>query len=727
MLLLVLAPQAPDARQDAYLDAVRKGDVAAVKAVLDQGVEVDAKFRYDRTALSFAADRGSVEIVKMLLERGADVNAKDTFYNATALIWALDKGHVEIVRLLLDKGATGGEDALQTGVDKDNAALVALAIDKVKPTPDELSVALASAEKDGKTAIAEQLRKAGAKPLAPGRLQGAGRGAGQVRRHLPGDQRPGGEARGEGRRPDLPHLRTEAAAAGGGRRRDLPARGRGRAHRGRPVRGHEGRRPECQGRPAGDPAAPRGGDEVNRCPLLVLLAVASAAAGPRRRSPGRPSAGPRASGVAEGPAALKWNGETGEGVLWKAEIPGLSVSSPIVWGDRVFVATAVSSDPNATFRHGLYGDVEPSKDVSKHSWRVIALDRKTGQGRVGARRPRGDPQDQAPPQVEPGHADPGHRRQDARRVLRLGGALRLRPRRASRCGSKDLGILNAGWFYDPDYEWGYSSSPVIYKDLVFLQCDIQKGSFVAAYRLKDGSQAWRTERDEIPSFGTPTIYEGPTGAELVTHATKFIRGYDPLTGKELWRLGPNSEVTTPTPIVAHDLIFVTNGYRGIQPIYAIKPGSRGDLTLPKDKDSSEAIAWSKTRGGPYTPTPIVYGDYLYTCTNQGVLTCYKAKTGEQVYQKRIGDVGGAYSASPVAADGKLYFSEEDGPIRVVKAGPEYELLSTNPMGEVLMATPAISDGVIYVRGLKHLFAIGTREKTGDGLLAASVRSSIPAG
>jgi hypothetical protein len=167
LLLMPQAPQTPDPRLDTYLDAVRKGDAAAVKAVLDQGVEVDAKFRYDRTALSFAADRGSLDIVRMLLEHGADVNAKDTFYNVTPLTWALDKGHVEIVRLLLDKGATGGEEALQTGVDKDNPALVALAIDKVKPTPDELAVALASALKDGKSAIADQLRKAGAEPLPP--------------------------------------------------------------------------------------------------------------------------------------------------------------------------------------------------------------------------------------------------------------------------------------------------------------------------------------------------------------------------------------------------------------------------------------------------------------------------------------------------------------------------------------------------------------------------------
>jgi Ankyrin repeats (3 copies) len=171
-LILLFAAQTPEAaRQEAYLDAVRKGDAAAVKAVLDQNVEVDAKFLDDRTALSFAAERGSVEIVKMLLEHGADVNAKDTSNHATAMTWALEKGHVEIIRLLLEKGATGGAEALQRGVDKDNSALVALAVDKVKPTADELSVALASAERDGKTKVAEQLRKAGAKPLPPADYQ----------------------------------------------------------------------------------------------------------------------------------------------------------------------------------------------------------------------------------------------------------------------------------------------------------------------------------------------------------------------------------------------------------------------------------------------------------------------------------------------------------------------------------------------------------------------------
>jgi outer membrane protein assembly factor BamB len=151
---------------------------------------------------------------------------------------------------------------------------------------------------------------------------------------------------------------------------------------------------------------------------------------------------------------------------------------------------------------------------------------------------------------------------------------------------------------------------------------------------------------------------------------------------------------------------VTSGYRPLQPIYAIRLGASGDITLKDGKDSSEYIAWSKPRGGPYMPTPIVYGDVFYTCSNQGVLTAYNARTGERIYQERLGGKGGAFTSSPIASDGKIYLSSEDGDVFVVKAGPKYELLSTNAVGEVMMATPAISDGMVIVRGLNHLFAFG---------------------
>src|SRR5688572_22655867 len=344
------------------------------------------------------------------------------------------------------------------------------------------------------------------------------------------------------------------------------------------------------------------------------------------------SRGARASGVAEGHAApTKWNAEKGENILWKVPIPGLSVASPIVWRDRVFVVTAISSDPkNETFRHGLYGDVEPHADTSKHAWKVYALDTKTGKIIWERVAHEGVPKTKRHPKSSQASSTPVT---DGKHVVALFGSegLYTYDWNGKLLWKKDLGPLNAGWFYDPDYEWGTASSPIIYKDMVIVQCDIQQNSFVAAFDLKDGKQIWRTVRDEIPSWGTPTIYEGKNRAELITHGTKFIRAYDPMTGKELWQLGPNSEVTVPTPIVAHDLIYVTNGYRGIQPIYAIRPGGSGDLTLKGDATSSEHIAWSVKRGGPYMPTPLVYGDLFYTTNNSGILTVHNAKTGERVY------------------------------------------------------------------------------------------------
>ena len=156
------------------------------------------------------------------------------------------------------------------------------------------------------------------------------------------------------------------------------------------------------------------------------------------------------------------------------------------------------------------------------------------------------------------------------------------------------------------------------------------------------------------------------------------------------------------------LIIVTNGYRGVQPIYAIKPGASGDITLKGEATTSDAIAWSTKRGGPYIPTPVVYRDQLYVCQNNGVVAAYNVKTGQRVYQERLGTTGGSFSASPVAADGKIYFTSEDGDVFVVRAGPTFELLATNSLGEILMASPAISDGMLFFRGLKHVFAVGTK-------------------
>ena len=440
--------------------------------------------------------------------------------------------------------------------------------------------------------------------------------------------------------------------------------------------------------------------------IALSLCVVACAAGARAQNWPQ-FRGVAASGVAEGRGApVKWDAEkTAVGVRWKTPIPGLAHSSPVVWGDKVFVTTAVSSAPKDETRFGLYGDVEPVKDDPKHTWKVYALDKRTGKILWERTAWEGLPKVKRHPKSTHADSTPAT---DGRTVVALFGSngLFAYDTNAKLLWKQDLGVLDAGWFYDPDYQWEHGSSPIIYKNLVIVQADVQKGSFIAAYDLKTGRQVWKTPREEIPSWGTPTVYDGKTRAELITNGTKAIRGYDPLTGKELWRLSPNSEITTPTPIVAHDLIYVTAGYPPVQPIYAIRPGASGDISLPDGKESSEFIAWSKKRGGPYMPTPLVYGDLLYTVSNQGVVTAYNAKTGERVYQERIAGRGGAFTASPVASDGKIYLSSEDGEIFVFKAGPKHELLSVNPMGEVLMATPAISDGLLIVRGLKHVIAVG---------------------
>jgi outer membrane protein assembly factor BamB len=217
--------------------------------------------------------------------------------------------------------------------------------------------------------------------------------------------------------------------------------------------------------------------------------------------------GPNASGVSNGPStALKWNVAGGENVLWKTPVPGMAVSSPVVWGDRVFVSTAVSSDPNAGIKTGLYGDVKPSSDLSMHSWRLLSLDKRTGKVLWERVAHEGTPKTKRHPKSSQASATPVT---DGRHVVVSFGSegLYAYDFDGKQIWKRDLGVLNAGWFYDPDYEWGIGSSPIIWKNSVIVQCDIQKNSFVAAFDVATGRELWRTAREEIPSWSTPTVYE----------------------------------------------------------------------------------------------------------------------------------------------------------------------------------------------------------------------------
>jgi outer membrane protein assembly factor BamB len=272
----------------------------------------------------------------------------------------------------------------------------------------------------------------------------------------------------------------------------------------------------------------------------------------------------------------------------------------------------------------------------------------------------------------------------------------------------DLGRVNMGAYDIPAFEWGPASSPIIWNDLVIVQCDTQADSFVLALDARTGQTVWKTERQELPSWGTPTVVQTSAGPQLVTNASNFIRGYDPRSGAELWRLGGSSKITAPTPIFDEGLIIVASGRGPERPIFAIRPSARGDVTLAAGAASSDAIAWSKTGRGSYMPTPLAYQGLLYVIANNGVLDAYDLKTGAEIYRQRLAPIGSGFSASPVAADGRIYLSNEDGEIIVIAAGREFRQIGTNSMGELLMATPALSDGVMYVRTASSLFAIGAR-------------------
>jgi len=418
--------------------------------------------------------------------------------------------------------------------------------------------------------------------------------------------------------------------------------------------------------------------------------------------------GLQASGIAEHQNLPdRWDGKRGENILWRAQIPGLAHSSPVVWGDRIFLTSAISSDSNASFRPGLYGDGDASKDRSNHQWMFYAIDKRTGKTiweRVAC---QGVPRDKRHIKSTYANSTPAT---DGRIVVGWFGSEGVYAYDVNGhfLWKVDMGRLDLGAYDIPTYEWGPASSPIIWNGLVILQCDTQADSFLLALDADTGKTVWKTERDEIPSWGTPTVAVTSKGPELITNASNYIRGYDPRTGKELWRLGRSSKITAPTPIFANDMFVIASGRAPERPIFAVKAGARGDLTLPEDKSNSEWVVWSRTGRGSYMPTPLIYNGTLYVLANNGVLDAYNVQTGEEIYRQRLSLVGSGFSASPIAADGKIYLSNEDGEIMVIAAGQKFEHIATNSMGELLMATPALSDGVMYVRSATSLFAIGKK-------------------
>ena len=416
-----------------------------------------------------------------------------------------------------------------------------------------------------------------------------------------------------------------------------------------------------------------------------------------------------ATGVAENQGLpLRWNAEADDGLLYKVAIPGLAHSSPIVFGERIFLTTAVSSKADATFKPGLYGSGDASTDRSIHEWRMICLDRGTGKLLWQKTATKGVPKDKRHIKATYANSTPAT---DGEHVVAFFGSQGLFcfDVKGNVLWKRDLGRLNVGAYDLPSYEWGSASSPIIHEGRVFVQCDTQGDSFLIALDVRNGETVWNTPRNELPSWGTPTIFPGAEGkrAELITNGSNFIRGYDPATGEELWRLGGSSRITAPTPIFSDDLFIVASGRAPERPIFAIRAGARGDISLANNETSNASIAWSLTRRGPYMPTPLIYEGHLYVLGNDGPFACYDLKTGAEIYRLRLPHRGDGFSASPVVSDGRIYLASESGNVFVVKAGDRFEMLATNEIGEPMMATPAISGGRLIIRGARHLFVVGS--------------------
>ncbi len=436
---------------------------------------------------------------------------------------------------------------------------------------------------------------------------------------------------------------------------------------------------------------------------IAVLGLALSVAGAQKTADTGAGAWPSfrgrdAAGVADGQNLPDtWNVHTGQNILWRTLIPGLAHSSPIVWGDRVFVTSAISTDPNATFRPGLYGDGDASSDRSRQRWVMQALDRRNGKvvwERVAF---EGVPLDKRHVKSTYASSTPAT---DGRTVVAWFGSQGVfaYDPDGNLKWKADLGRIDVGAYDIPAYEWGPASSPLLWNGLVILQCDQQKGSFITALNADTGETVWKTERDELPSWGTPTVVETAAGPVIVTNASNFIRAYDPRTGRELWKLGGSSKITAPTPIFGEGLIIVASGRQPERPIFAIRPDPKGNIKL----------AWSRMMRGPYMPTPLIYRGLLYVLDNSGVFDAYTLRNGEEVYRQRMPNIGSGFSASPVAADGKIYLTSEDGEISVIAAGSRFRRIAANDMGEPIMATPALSQGVMYVRSAKAVVAVGRK-------------------
>jgi len=415
--------------------------------------------------------------------------------------------------------------------------------------------------------------------------------------------------------------------------------------------------------------------------------------------------GPWACGFIDGAkTATTWNVDSSLNIKWKTPIPGLAHSCPVIWDNYLFVTTASSEKKEESLKVGLYGDIDMADDNDILEFKVYCLDKNTGDILWERVAHKGLPKSKRHTKSSQANCTPAT---DGKHLVVLFGSegLYCYDFKGNLLWEKDLGIMNPGPYNENGVEWGQASSPVIFKNYIIIQCDKSVNSYLAAFNIEDGKEMWRTSRDEVSTWGTPAILENEGKTQVIVNGYKHMGGYDLETGKEIWWMSGGGDAPAPTPVIAHNLIFINNAHGKMSPIYVVKPGATGDITLPTDSTKSKNISWSIKRGGAYMQTPLIYGDYLYNLQVNGQLTCFEAVTGEVKYKQNLNE---AFTASGIAADGKVYFTSEEGNVYVIQAGPEYKLIAKNNMNDVCMATPAISGNTIFFRTQHFIIAVESK-------------------
>lgn len=441
--------------------------------------------------------------------------------------------------------------------------------------------------------------------------------------------------------------------------------------------------------------------------ILSLLVFAGSAGQVDYREQWPGFRGPFATGIIEhANTPVEWDAASGRNILWKKEIPGLGHGSPVIWDNRIFMTTAISGSGEDYLKVGLYGDIDMVDDETIHEFRVYCLDKHTGEVMWDRLSHIGVPRTRRHTKSSFANCTPAT---DGRFLVVYFGSegLYCYDLDGNLMWKKDLGAINAGPYTDPEVEWGIASSPVIHDGKVIIQCDVTGEDFLALFDVGTGEEIWRTPRDEVSTWSTPTVYEQDGNTQIILNGFRHMGGYDFVTGREIWKMSGGGDAPVPTPVIAHGLIYLNNAHGRYSPIYVVRPEAKGDITLQKDSSTNDFIVWSIKRGGAYMQTPLIYGDYLYNLRGNGSLSCYQAITGALMYRESLG-VSGGVTASGIASGGKLYFTSENGQVYVVAAGPVFKRLAVNSMDDICMATPAISQEALYFRTAHYLIAVSQK-------------------